>query len=308
MDYFENELSRIDKSLVEVVISNDCSNDGTTELLNTLKCNYVRIVNHPKNLGAQENFSWCIDDAKGEYFWLPGDDDYLRVGLLEKLVKLLQDNDISFIYLPYRRIVESTHTIEYKAKELIIEKDVKTSVSKKKLISLLVENNSELTFQTSLICKHKIAKDCDSIISKWDYDAQSASHTKLKAIMAMQKGESYFFSDVCILKGDEILWKDKRVSFLVIGNNKLCDLYLSNFGFSKSECKKIKRYQNARIYLEGLLHHELLGALKKEGFPGLEPMIAPIMVYLAARKILRVCGLSNNYVKRDIKKSEFMFQ
>lgn len=52
----------------EVVVVDNCSTDGTRELLRTVEMPDVRVIYHPQNLGKSASMLSGIDAATGEYF------------------------------------------------------------------------------------------------------------------------------------------------------------------------------------------------------------------------------------------------
>lgn len=61
---------------IEVLVSNNCSTDGTAGYLKTLP--YIRVWTNTENVGAAENFVRCVESAQGDYVWLFGDDDLIE--------------------------------------------------------------------------------------------------------------------------------------------------------------------------------------------------------------------------------------
>ena len=63
---------------VEVLVSNNCSTDGTAAYLESLSSPSLRFWTNETNIGGDRNFLKCISEAKGEYVWLVGDDDIIE--------------------------------------------------------------------------------------------------------------------------------------------------------------------------------------------------------------------------------------
>ncbi len=83
---------------IEIVVSDNASNDGTEELVSELKRDYANIVYYkwPENRGPDRNYLKVIELASGEYCWFFGSDDIMLPGSMEKVLSLIstQPSDI----------------------------------------------------------------------------------------------------------------------------------------------------------------------------------------------------------------------
>lgn len=91
----------------EIVIGDDCSNDGQRELLLDLQKKYpeyIRLVFNEKNLRVCRNYINAIQHSRGKYIaTLDGDDKWIDEKKLEKQVNILENNeDISIVYTAYQ--------------------------------------------------------------------------------------------------------------------------------------------------------------------------------------------------------------
>ena len=84
--------------IVELIISDNCSTDGTLEILKELPMSpWIHCVRNETNLGALKNGLNCIDLAKGKYIWFVGYDDVIRPEGLTHLIQVLNDHrDIDY--------------------------------------------------------------------------------------------------------------------------------------------------------------------------------------------------------------------
>ncbi|MFA5889094.1 MAG: glycosyltransferase family 2 protein [Candidatus Paceibacterota bacterium] len=84
---------------VEIVISNDTSPDNTAEYVTAVDTQYsfVRGFNQPKNLGVTKNLEWIVNEARGTYVQLFGDDDLLEDGAIVAFVKAIKKYKPNFI-------------------------------------------------------------------------------------------------------------------------------------------------------------------------------------------------------------------
>lgn len=79
---------------VEIIISDNCSNDATSEIVNKYKKQGIAIsyIKNETNIGVDRNIVQCYKQAKGKFVWIMGDDDYLIPGVLYQIINLLEKN------------------------------------------------------------------------------------------------------------------------------------------------------------------------------------------------------------------------
>lgn len=98
----ENALaSALDQSYpnVEIVVSDNASNDGTSNLLADYG-DKITVISQQENIGMTRNWDACLSASSGEYFLLLSDDDYLEPDAVQRLVDGYGDRDepIAFVY------------------------------------------------------------------------------------------------------------------------------------------------------------------------------------------------------------------
>ena len=77
----------------EIIVIDNCSTDGTREILESLNDGSIRIVFQPKNYGAGRSGQLGIRMAKGDYFHAPGADlEYKMTDVLTMIEKLEDEN------------------------------------------------------------------------------------------------------------------------------------------------------------------------------------------------------------------------
>lgn len=79
----------------EVLVVDDCSKDGTYQIVKSFEKIYpkiVRVIQHPRNIGAFRNFQFAHAEAHGEYVAHMDGDDYALEGKLQAQVDFLNDN------------------------------------------------------------------------------------------------------------------------------------------------------------------------------------------------------------------------
>ena len=75
---------------VEVIVSDNCSTDHTPELVGAIEDPRLRYIRQETNIGPNNNFNYCLKQAKGEYFLLFHDDDMIDVDFVEACMSSLE--------------------------------------------------------------------------------------------------------------------------------------------------------------------------------------------------------------------------
>lgn len=305
--YYCSEIDESLSDIVEVIVSNDCSPDSTKDYLDSINPipKWLIIRHNPINLGSHGNMKQIINVARGDYIWLPGDDDYLKRGLISKIINIISDNsDLSCIFLSKLGFNEKTYEVDKYMKRHKVKKDLSYSVPYSSIISLLKENFGDLKFQGSTIVRLSIAHVCDEEIKKYTKDTQDDCYSLFRALRALQSGQSYFISDVCILNGNEISWGDKVIQYLFISDVEFVD-GLSEFDISKKDCKRIINRLLGTSYL-GLLTNRLLFQKWRDlGKPGLRFSAFFSTLFLSIRRVLCKLHLSDYYYHVHVDISDF---
>lgn len=90
---------------IEIVFIDDCSTDGSLEVVNELKKKYTNIVvlKNETNLGVVDSRNKAIDVAKGFYILPLDGDDTIEPTYIEKAVKVFDEKpDVGFVYCKTR--------------------------------------------------------------------------------------------------------------------------------------------------------------------------------------------------------------
>ena len=57
----------------ELVIANDCSTDNTSSVMQSIKDERLKYIKQKVNLGANGNFNFCLNEAKGKIIKVIGE-------------------------------------------------------------------------------------------------------------------------------------------------------------------------------------------------------------------------------------------
>lgn len=83
----------------EVIVTDNCSTDGTKEILEGLKSDRsLNIILHPKNMGAGYSACEAISFAKGEYFYAPGADLEYDMQDVYKMIDKMESENLDVVF------------------------------------------------------------------------------------------------------------------------------------------------------------------------------------------------------------------
>ncbi|WP_455940124.1 glycosyltransferase family 2 protein [Helicobacter fennelliae] len=92
--------------LVEIIVQNNASTDGTKEMLDEMSHKilsgggaHLKVFHNPSNFGLCQNMIEVLKNATGKYILYLTDDDYLLPQSLSKIIDFLQNNTYDFVRL-----------------------------------------------------------------------------------------------------------------------------------------------------------------------------------------------------------------
>ena len=93
----------------ELIISDDCSGDGSREIMEACAARdpRIRIHLHSANIGMVQNWNWCLSQARGEFVkYVFGDDRLARPDALGKMVAMLEANPEAALAASAREVID----------------------------------------------------------------------------------------------------------------------------------------------------------------------------------------------------------
>ena len=96
----------------ELVITDDCSTDGTQQILEDYarRDARVRVFLLKENMGSGHTRNRCLEEAKGRYIAFCDSDDRWLPEKLEKQIRFMQDHDYAFTFASYYTCNEEGET------------------------------------------------------------------------------------------------------------------------------------------------------------------------------------------------------
>jgi glycosyltransferase involved in cell wall biosynthesis len=91
----------------ELLVLDNCSNDGTTNWLQSLEDDRVKLFPSSKSLSIEENWGRILQIPKSEFITLIGHDDRLEAAYLEQMNLLIQENPQATLYQSHFNYINS---------------------------------------------------------------------------------------------------------------------------------------------------------------------------------------------------------
>ncbi|MBA6233488.1 MULTISPECIES: glycosyltransferase [unclassified Colwellia] len=172
---------------IEIIVSNDCSNDSTSTILDAIAKKHpdkVKVFNQPVNLGVAKNCNFIFDNCSGEYICCCAGDDLLLPNKVELLYGAMVENSCDLSCSNY-------DFFDYKNDRVVIN----SNKSQQKLITLDNFDFIGISTITMMIKKEYL----NSIRHSENYPL-SDSIFYLKYLIE-SKGKGILISDVTTLYG-----------------------------------------------------------------------------------------------------------
>jgi len=96
---------------IEVIVSDNCSPDNTTEVVNYFDDPRLQYFRQENNIGANNNFNFCLNQAKGKYFLLFHDDDSIDTDFIETCIAALKPGQTAGVIYTGIRVIDQDDKI-----------------------------------------------------------------------------------------------------------------------------------------------------------------------------------------------------
>ncbi|MBD2421314.1 glycosyltransferase family 2 protein [Anabaena cylindrica FACHB-243] len=156
------------ESECEIIVSDNCSEDNTQEIINKWQLSLPNIVFHNnkncENLGVMKNIAYCIQAAASKYVWTISDDDIIADQTISYVVNTLkQEPDLTLLVLNFSCRHEVTGELLYERCYEIdneqVEHDGKAAFER-----CIQENRSGVQLMSAQIYRTELAQNA---LKKW---------------------------------------------------------------------------------------------------------------------------------------------
>lgn len=101
---------------LEIIVSDDCSTDNTQEFVSAFSDLRIRYFRHAENIGAKNNYNFCVNQARGSYFLLFHDDDLIDPDFVETCMTAVNhETNVGIIRTGVRHIDSQGNIVARKA-------------------------------------------------------------------------------------------------------------------------------------------------------------------------------------------------
>ena len=94
-------------SNLEILVSDNCSTDDTEDVVRGFDDVRIRYVRQAQNIGANNNFNYCINEARGVYFLLFHDDDMIDPDLVDTCMTAARDAETVGLVRTGTRLIDA---------------------------------------------------------------------------------------------------------------------------------------------------------------------------------------------------------
>ncbi len=205
----------------EIVIGEDCSTDGTREILIDYQKKHpdkIRLLLHEKNMGANANYRKTYSECNGRYIaYLEGDDFWIDRKKLQKQVALLDKNkELSMCFTGARKITENGSVIQ----DNMVAKRYRTTLTQREILSGFVP-----PALTVLMRRYPLVfPDCSHRIVNQDF---------FEFVMITEFGNAGYLPEItsCSRMHSGGIWSMKSEEYYFLNGLELSEALLEHFGW-----------------------------------------------------------------------------
>ena len=214
--YIEAQISSILNQTyknIKLIISDDCSTDGTKKILKEYaqKDDRIELYLQEKNLGVVKNIEFLLKKVSSNLYMLSDQDDVWLPEKIEKSAKLLKENDADLVFGDLKIVDKDLNTIKDSfAKYMLLDRKINKYIKSERLNYLY-----NCVTGCTILGKSSFIKDILPIPSKSKYVVHD-----------------YWMGLIMSLKGKIAYIPEKYIKYRQHGNNQIGTNKISH-GFKK---------------------------------------------------------------------------
>ena len=218
--------AKINENEVEILVVDNFSKDETRSIVDLFssKHNFIKYYHHIKPYScAEESILHSFSQAKGDFVWTFGDDDYMHFSGVKTIVKLINDYDYKLIILNTAYIInrKKINFINFNNKDISI---LEYSSAKKMFFDL---GFMHITTGLPLLCFKRSEFDCSYFKNAVEVSAIYSLSFSLLA--SFHKSKCLFIAQpLVVMTENKINDEFNRLSKLATRNNHMPRYYWSS--------------------------------------------------------------------------------
>ncbi|WP_372757945.1 glycosyltransferase family 2 protein [Mariniflexile sp.] len=255
---------------IEIIVVDNCSTDGTWELLEKLALNdnRLRVFRNDENIGPVRNWKRCVDEAKGEFSKILWSDDLIHEDFIKETIPFFENKEVGFVYTSTVIFMDNIHNVKSKIHETFKKtKEFSSNIFIKKMFfsgtySGKVPYSPGCAIFRTIALKEALKVD---IPNYFDYDFSKIAigndvlcflitASKYKKVSFVNKRLSYF------REHSDSISTDSGGSKLALFYNAAKGYYLSNYEeknigiYSINMWQELKKFKNDNYKFDKLIH------------------------------------------------------
>jgi abequosyltransferase len=233
------------ESEVEILISDNCSTDGTPDVISRWRANHsdknIKVNRNLSNIGAVRNIVACIKASKAPHVWVVGDDDVIDDRALRTVVGTLQkEPELALLVLNFSsRDIHSGEILFERCFNQICDDSIKPNG--KALFEQCLRNDSRwggLALTTALIYQTDLAHRA---LQAWPAGLDNLTVQLFITGFCAREGSTLFTKDVYLecTAGSHHFLENKQALFS-FRSAEMAEAFemLARLGYSPAVCKQ----------------------------------------------------------------------
>jgi glycosyltransferase involved in cell wall biosynthesis len=223
---------------ISVIVSDNCSSDGTWELLKKIDHPKLKLLRNNKNIGLFANFNELIKNSSKDFTILLCSDDWLEPNFVKKSLKYLTENKKNVMVSTYCRTINEALKIKLTSNYWPLGKYDFNQVIRGWFITCFKFGANPFAYPSGMVLRGDVLR------KKIFFDSSIGSPADI-----------VFFLD--ILKYGQVIFTEYLGANILFHSNQAHKSFQKNGSIINSQIKIIKKYEKIlrkmRIYEEVLI-------------------------------------------------------